>query len=284
MLESESNALPLGDTPRRCYFNIFFVLCKVIFENWLFYLTFSQIFFNIIYMDTNIIIYCLIGVFVIFNLVSLAIVNYAGENLVTIFGEYKNTYASFLKTYEFASLVSNQEFGGKIRVERVQGFLSDYYSNGAIHLSDDVYDSASISAFAVAGHELGHAIQYRDTPKKMKKFNRNIMLSKTITKFTMPLFVIGIVLLFVDFWFTISFVLAAVISFLIGLMAKLSTIKIEKEASQNAIELLKKYAEFDEQSIKYAKKVLSSAKLTYVASFLRSLVGWTMLVKKYDFY
>ena len=72
--------------------------------------------------------------------------------------------------------------------------------------------------------------------------------------------------------------------FLIGLLAKLSTIKIEKEASENGIKLLQKYANFDENQVKYAKKVLSSAKLTYVASFLKSMLKWTMLVNKYDFY
>ena len=55
-------------------------------------------------------------------------------------------------------------------------------------------------------------------------------------------------------------------------------------SSDSTIELLKKYADFDEESIKDAKKVLSAAKLTYISSFLKSLVGWTMLVKKYDFY
>lgn len=236
-------------------------------------------------MDVNtIIIICLVSVFVLFILVSLAITNYAGENLLTVYNQYKNTYSSFLKTHELASTISNQEFNGKIAVEKTQGFLSDYYYNGTIYLSQDVYDSSSISAFAVACHELGHAIQYRDTPKKMKKFSANLVISKTVTKFTMPLLVIGIILMFINFWFAISFAVASILTFLIGLFAKLSTIRIEKEASENAIELLKKYADFDEESIKDAKKVLSAAKLTYISSFLKSLVGWTMLVKKYDFY
>lgn len=236
-------------------------------------------------MDINtIIIICLASVFVLFILVSLAITNYAGENLLTVYNEYKNTYSSFLKTYELAKIISDKEFNGNIVVNRTTGFLTDYYYNNSIYLSGDVYNSSSVSAFAVACHELGHAIQYRDTPQKMKKFNRNIVISKTVTKFTIPLFIIAIVLVFINFWFAISFAVASILTFLIGLFAKLSTIRIEKEASENAIELLKKYAEYDEQNIKYAKKVLSAAKLTYIASFLKSLVGWTMLVKKYDFY
>ena len=236
-------------------------------------------------MDVNtIIIICLASVLVLFIVVSLAITNYAGENLLIIYNQYKTVSPSFLKTHELARIISNQEFNGSIAVDKTTGFLTDYYYNGTIYLSQDVYDSSNISGFAVACHELGHAIQYQDTPKKMKKFNRNIVISKTVTKFTMPLLVIGIILVFINFWFAISFAVASILSFLIGLFAKLNTIKIEKEASENAIELLKKYADFDEESIKYAKKVLSAAKLTYIAAFLKSLVGWTMLVNKYDCY
>lgn len=233
---------------------------------------------------STIIIICVIALFLLIILVCLAITNYAGENLLTIYSQYKNSYASFLKTYEFAQIISNQEFNGKIRVCQTDGFLSDYYSNGAIYLCNDVFNSSSISAFAVAGHELGHAMQYRDTPKKMKKFHNNILISKIVTKLTVPLFVIGLIMLFFSFLGSICFLVASILTFVIGLFAKLLTIKVEKEASQNAILLLQKYADFDEQSIKFAKKVLSAAKLTYIASFLKSIVGWTMLVKKYDFY
>ena len=77
-------------------------------------------------MDVNtIIIICLVSVFVLFILVRLAITNYAGENLLTVYNQYKNTYSSFLKTHELASTISNQEFNGKIAVEKTQGFLSE---------------------------------------------------------------------------------------------------------------------------------------------------------------
>ena len=78
--------------------------------------------------------------------------------------------------------------------------------------------------------------------------------------------------------------LQVLLLFLFGLTVQISTIKVEKEASTKALGLLEKYAYMDEYQIKLAKKVLASAALTYVASFLKSVLGWTMLVKKYDFY
>src|SRR5687767_3950122 len=47
-----------------------------------------------------------------------------------------------------------------VKVERVEGFLSDHYDPSAkvLRLSPDVYDSSSLAALGVAAHEAGHAI------------------------------------------------------------------------------------------------------------------------------
>jgi len=49
-----------------------------------------------------------------------------------------------------------------VRVERIEGFLSDHYdpSQKVLRLSPDVYDSNSLSAIGVACHEAGHALQH----------------------------------------------------------------------------------------------------------------------------
>jgi Zn-dependent membrane protease YugP len=49
-----------------------------------------------------------------------------------------------------------------VRVECVQGQLTDHYNpdKKTINLSQDVYNSRSIAAAAVAAHETGHAVQH----------------------------------------------------------------------------------------------------------------------------
>jgi uncharacterized protein len=49
-----------------------------------------------------------------------------------------------------------------VRVERVQGFLSDHYDprGRVLRLSPDVYHGQSLSAAGVAAHEAGHALQH----------------------------------------------------------------------------------------------------------------------------
>lgn len=50
-----------------------------------------------------------------------------------------------------------------VRVERVEGFLSDHYDprGRVLRLSPDVYDGTSLSAAGVAAHEAGHALQHQ---------------------------------------------------------------------------------------------------------------------------
>lgn len=232
----------------------------------------------------DIVLYSLIALLVFALIVCLAITNYAGENLITVYNTYAKKIVDFNNTIMFAQNVSNGEFDGRIKTNVIPGFLTDYYYNGTISLSQPVAYANNVAAFAVCAHELGHAIQYRDTPQKMKKFSRKLLFSKIVSKLTFPLFVIGIPLIFFNIIIAIVLFSVSVLSFIIGLFAKLSTIKIEKEASMNALVLLQKYAYFDEESVKYAKKVLSAAKLTYIASFLKSVLGWTFLVRKYNFY
>lgn len=49
-----------------------------------------------------------------------------------------------------------------VKIERIEGFLSDHYdpSQKVLRLSPDVYDSNSLSAVGVACHEAGHALQH----------------------------------------------------------------------------------------------------------------------------
>ncbi len=232
----------------------------------------------------DIVLYSLIAFVVILIVIGLAIANYAGKNLITIYNENASVVIDFYNTLNFANLVSNSEFNGAVKSRVIDGILTDNYYNKTISLSQNVAYANNVSAYAVCAHELGHAIQFRDNPKKMKSFSSKQLISRILSKFTLPLFLIGIVCTFFNIILAVCILGLSVLTFVVGLLAKLSTIKIEKEASQNAIMLLQKYTDCDDNMIKRAKKVLNAAKLTYIASFLKSVLAWTLLVNKYDFY
>lgn len=232
----------------------------------------------------DIVLYCLIGAVLLALIIGLAIANFAGENMISHYKSYSKNIVDFITPVQFANQISQSEFNGKINCRVEQGFLNDHYCNGVITLSSEVAAAANVSSMAVVAHELGHALQYRDKPLQMKKFSNKLKMSSALAKFTMPLFVVGIVCIFFNLYIAIGIVCATLVLFFVGLGAKLSTVKIESEASENALVLLQKYAYMNEEQLKSAKKVLKAAKLTYVAAFLKSVLKWTMLVRKYDFY
>lgn len=79
------------------------------------------------------------------------------------FKRYAGTRAySGLSGAQAAERMMRSEGVYDVKIERVDGFLSDHYdpSHKVLRLSPDVYDSPSLSAIGVACHEAGHAIQH----------------------------------------------------------------------------------------------------------------------------
>jgi len=68
---------------------------------------------------------------------------------------------SGISGHEAAVSLLRSEGAGDIRVEKVAGELSDHYhpKNAVVNLSESTYSSKSVSAVAVAAHEIGHVMQ-----------------------------------------------------------------------------------------------------------------------------
>lgn len=234
----------------------------------------------------NLIFYILIGVAILILLICLAIASYAGAQLIETYDEVnKNMSSSFMVASEFSSQVSKKFLKGQIAVGRREGHLTDAYipSHKTIYLSEQVYANSSVAALAIAGHEMGHAKQDLQTPAVLAKRHSLGNLSKILGFFMFPLFVAGIVLFFLfpnEIIYSLLALGGSILIFILALSVKLMTIKIEKDASKNAIDFLRKISGLDEEEIEQAKKLLKAALLTYIADFLRAVLGWTMLTRK----
>ncbi len=155
-----------------------------------------------------------------------------------------------------------------ISVHEVSGQLSDHYnpSKNLINLSTDIYRGTSIAALAVAAHECGHAIQYKQ--KYMPISLRNMIL---------PFANVGQYL----GWFAIVIGLAightniAWIGFILMcgiLLFQIVTLPVEFNASSRAMDILRaRYLTSGE--LVGAKKMLSAAALTYVAAMISTLMS-----------
>ena len=100
--------------------------------------------------------FLLIIVFIITGLV-------VQKRLKSKFKKYsKEALLNGLSGAEIAEKMLNDHGIHDVRIESVAGKLTDHYNpaNKTVNLSPEVYGGRSISAAAVAAHEVGHAVQH----------------------------------------------------------------------------------------------------------------------------
>src|SRR5688572_30300494 len=80
----------------------------------------------------------------------------------TIAGMHKVPNRSGLTGKQVAERILEANGIRDVRVESIQGFLTDHYSPGekVLRLSPEIGEGRSVSSLAVAAHEVGHAIQH----------------------------------------------------------------------------------------------------------------------------
>ncbi|MDL2273665.1 zinc metallopeptidase [Oscillospiraceae bacterium OttesenSCG-928-G22] len=173
-----------------------------------------------------------------------------------------------------AEAILRQNGISHIRVERIAGNLSDHYSpkENVIRLSEGVFDSTSVAAVGIASHEAGHAVQYAEHYGPIRVRNAIIPVCNIGSSLAIPLILIG--------WVLSVPVLATVgiAFFLLAVVFQLITLPVEYNASNRAMDAMEGQRLLYEDELPQAKKVLSAAALTYVASLLVSLAQLARLL------
>jgi hypothetical protein len=192
--------------------------------------------------------------------------------LLSLFASFgvKSTFAKYQKMKtargitgaEAARRVLDMNGLQHIRIERVSGELTDHFDprSNVIRLSDSTYNDTSVAAVGVAAHEAGHAVQHATGYVPIKVRNAIVPVVNIGSQLAMPLFVIGLLLNFLNLAY------AGVILFSLALVFQLVTLPVELNASSRAIKILDSSMLLYEDEIKPAKKVLKAAAMTYVAA------------------
>lgn len=149
-----------------------------------------------------------------------------------------------------------------IRIERVGGDLTDHYSpkENVIRLSDSTYNSDSVAAIGVAAHECGHAVQYKVGYVPIKIRNSIVPVVNIGSSLSMPLFIIGLI-----FQLTNLAYLGALLFGLV-LVFQVVTLPVEINASRRAMKTLDEMMLLEGDELTGARKTLTAAAMTYVAS------------------
>ena len=156
-----------------------------------------------------------------------------------------------------------------VSVERTRGNLTDHYDpkNMVLRLSDSTANSTSVAALGVAAHEAGHVLQHRDGYAPLMLRTAAVPVVNIGSNLSWPLFVAGLIFS----WEPLLY--AGIALFALAVLFALITLPVEFNASKRALAALETngYLQPGEE-MRGAKKVLSAAAMTYVASAFMAIM------------
>ncbi len=165
-----------------------------------------------------------------------------------------------------------------VRVEPTGGNLTDHYDprSKTLHLSRGVYEPASVSAMAIAAHELGHAMQDKVDYFPLKLRSALVPVVNIGSSLGWILIIIGLMLQVTNIsWLGVA-------AFATGALFALATLPVELNASSRAKALLAESGLIQtQQDQDGVNAVLRAAAFTYVAALataLLQLLYWVMRV------
>jgi Zn-dependent membrane protease YugP len=154
-----------------------------------------------------------------------------------------------------------------VRVEMVPGALTDHYDPiaKAVRLSEPNFHSPSAAALAVAAHEVGHAIQDAKSYAWLRVRHSILPVANIGSMFGPWIFIAGM------FMGATGLMSIGIWLFTAAALFQLVTLPIEFDASNRALNILKKMNFLDNSEMGGARAVLTAAAMTYVAALANSL-------------
>lgn len=167
-----------------------------------------------------------------------------------------------------------------VKIEAVSGNLTDHYDprSNVIRLSDSVRNSTSVAAVGVAAHEAGHAVQHAEGYAFIKLRNKLVPVANFGSKISIPLIIIGFLLMSFEGYLGTWLVYAGILLFSAAVLFQVVTLPVEFDASNRAIKVLSQGGYLYEEETKHVKKVLSAAAMTYVAAAATSIAQLLRLI------
>ena len=152
-----------------------------------------------------------------------------------------------------------------VQVRHASGSLTDHYDprTKTVNLSDPVYNATSVAALGVAAHECGHAIQHAKSYAPLSIRSALVPIANFGSMLAWPVILIGLLFntrssgLIIDI---------GILLFSAAVLFQLVTLPVEFDASRRALVMLRTQGILADDELKYTRRVLKSAALTYVAS------------------
>lgn len=194
------------------------------------------------------------------------------------YNKYKQVSVKSHKSgFDVAREILDRNGLSKVLIIETEGELTDHYdpSKKVVKLSHDIYNGKTIAAVSVASHECGHAIQDKNGYAFLRFRNSIVPIVNLASKLGYVAIMIGVLATLTNLiWIGIA--MEGVI-----LLFQLVTLPVEFNASSRALKLIKEYKMVTENEHSGAKKMLTSAALTYVAGVLSAITEILRLILMY---
>jgi len=187
---------------------------------------------------------------------------------------------------EFARHLLNKAGLASVKIE--QTTLGDHYdpTDRCVRLSEENFAGKSLTAVAVAAHEVGHAIQHHNNDPKLMMRARLVRIAQVTEKlgslamFAVPVLVgftrapsVGALMFFIG-----------LLSLGVSTLVHLVTLPVEWDASfGKAMPMIKAGQYLTHAEERAAKKILRACALTYFAASLSSLLNiwrWIRFIRR----
>ena len=152
-----------------------------------------------------------------------------------------------------------------VQVRHVSGSLTDHYDprTKTVNLADPVYNATSVAALGVAAHECGHAIQHAKSYAPLSIRSALVPIANFGSMLAWPVILIG---LFFNTRSSGLIIDIGILLFSAAVLFQLVTLPVEFDASRRALVMLRTQGILADDELRYTRRVLKSAALTYVAS------------------
>ena len=200
---------------------------------------------------------------------------FASVNVKSTFRKYNRLPSSMGKTAaQVAREILDSNGLYNVQVGVIHGELTDNYNpkTNTVSLSSSVYNSTSVGAIGVAAHEVGHAIQYAQDYFPIKIRMAILPFAQFGSSAWMLFFILGLVF---D-----NHILRGIgiILFAAIVLFQLITLPVEFNASRRALSTIKNQGFLYGAEYTGAKKTLTAAAMTYVASLAVALLQLLRLI------
>jgi len=209
---------------------------------------------------------------------ALILAFYAQAKVKGAYAKYSKVLASSrISGAEAAHQLLQTAGAGEVRIEQTPGQLTDHYDprKKVLRLSQGVHDSSSIAALGIAAHETGHALQHHAHYQPMALRAVIYPVASLGSTLAFPVFLAG-------FFFggksSLMLMNIGILLFAGAVVFSLVTLPVEFNASKRALALLEQRRFLTPDEMVGARKVLSAAALTYVASTAMAAIQLLRLV------